>query len=173
MLLSFLSFSVTGFPEWATIIVGGLVAMFYTAVVSIYILRPENYTKIYILKVHGANMGPTWGRQDPGWPHVDPMNFAIWVVSSGDGMSKRFWFKKIILFFKFQESVIVIQCGKWCKMRINIHDLPDKWSTQRIDKWCVFQGGMKASVWASAFQTLIMAAGVIAVIIKVNMITDK
>ena len=20
-------------------------------------------------KVHGANMGPTWGQQDPGWPH--------------------------------------------------------------------------------------------------------
>ena len=31
-------------------------------------------------KVHGANMGPIWGRQDPGVPHVDPMNFAIWEV---------------------------------------------------------------------------------------------
>ena len=30
-------------------------------------------------KVHGDNMGPTWGRQDPGGPHVGPMNFAIWV----------------------------------------------------------------------------------------------
>ena len=28
--------------------------------------------------VHGANMGPIWGRQDPGGPHVGPMNFAIW-----------------------------------------------------------------------------------------------
>ena len=25
-------------------------------------------------KVHGANMGPTWGRQDPGRPHVGPIN---------------------------------------------------------------------------------------------------
>ena len=32
-------------------------------------------------KVHGANMGPIWGRQDPGGPHVGPMNFAIWVVT--------------------------------------------------------------------------------------------
>ena len=24
-------------------------------------------------------MGPFWGRQDPGGPHVGPMNFAIWV----------------------------------------------------------------------------------------------
>ena len=29
-------------------------------------------------KVHGANMGPIWGRQDPGGPHIGPMNFAIW-----------------------------------------------------------------------------------------------
>ena len=31
-------------------------------------------------KVHGANMGPIWGRQDPGGPHVGPMNFAICVT---------------------------------------------------------------------------------------------
>ena len=29
-------------------------------------------------KVHGANMGPTWGRQDPGWLHVGHVNLAIW-----------------------------------------------------------------------------------------------
>ena len=29
-------------------------------------------------KVHWANMGPTWGRQDPGGPHVGPVNLAIW-----------------------------------------------------------------------------------------------
>ena len=29
-------------------------------------------------KVHGVNMEPIWGRQDPGGPHVGPMNFAIW-----------------------------------------------------------------------------------------------
>ena len=31
-------------------------------------------------KVHGANMGPIWGRQDPCGPHVGPMNFAIWFI---------------------------------------------------------------------------------------------
>ena len=29
-------------------------------------------------KVHGAKMGPIWGRQDPGGPHVGPMNLVIW-----------------------------------------------------------------------------------------------
>ena len=30
-------------------------------------------------KVHGANIGPIWGRQDPGGPYVGPKNFVIWV----------------------------------------------------------------------------------------------
>ena len=29
--------------------------------------------------VHGTSMRPIWGREDPGGPHVGPMNFAIWV----------------------------------------------------------------------------------------------
>ena len=29
-------------------------------------------------KVHGANMGPIWDRQDPGGPNIGPINFAIW-----------------------------------------------------------------------------------------------
>ena len=33
------------------------------------------------IKVHGANKGPIWGRQDPGGPHVGPKNIAIWVYS--------------------------------------------------------------------------------------------
>ena len=28
-------------------------------------------------KAHGANMGTTWGRQDPGGPHVGHVNHAI------------------------------------------------------------------------------------------------
>ena len=28
--------------------------------------------------VHGANMGPIWGRQDPGGPHVVPVNLVFW-----------------------------------------------------------------------------------------------
>ena len=32
-------------------------------------------------KVRGANMGPTWGRQAPGEPHVGPIIFAIRVSS--------------------------------------------------------------------------------------------
>ena len=31
-------------------------------------------------KLHGANVGPIWGGQDPGGPHVGPMNLIIWVT---------------------------------------------------------------------------------------------
>ena len=45
-----------------------------------YSPRPPNS------KVYGANMGPTRGRQDPGGPHVGPMNLAIWVQSFASEM---------------------------------------------------------------------------------------
>ena len=32
-------------------------------------------------KVPGAKMGPIWGREDPGGPHVGPINFAPWVLT--------------------------------------------------------------------------------------------
>ena len=38
-------------------------------------------------KVHGANMGPIWGRQDPGGPHVGPVNFAVWAVHLSAGIT--------------------------------------------------------------------------------------
>ena len=31
-------------------------------------------------KLHGANMGPSWGGQDSGGPHVGHMNFVIWGI---------------------------------------------------------------------------------------------
>ena len=49
--------------------------------------EPGHLQRTYYLpypdsKVHGANMGPTWGRHDPGGPHVGPMDLAITVVTS-------------------------------------------------------------------------------------------
>ena len=40
-------------------------------------------------------MGPIWGRQDPGGPHVGPMNFAIWGYSCATEMRKSFCFSDI------------------------------------------------------------------------------
>ena len=47
-----------------------------------YIMRPSylyNGNTYPDSKVHGTNMGPIWGRQDPGGPHVGPMDLVIWV----------------------------------------------------------------------------------------------
>ena len=37
-------------------------------------------------------MGPIWGRQDPGGPHVGPMNFAFW---EGDLVPTKCGFVKL------------------------------------------------------------------------------
>ena len=45
---------------------------------------PEIYRYVYIVpdnEVYGANMGPTWGRQDPGGSHVGPLNLLSGVYS--------------------------------------------------------------------------------------------
>ena len=41
-------------------------------------------------KVHGANMGPIWGRQDLGGPQVGPMNFAILVIKFSHAMRDHY-----------------------------------------------------------------------------------
>ena len=55
-------------------------------------------------KVHGGNMGPIWGRQDPGGPHVVPMNFAIWehIISSGMWCGVKIeWFNVFVKFYHY------------------------------------------------------------------------
>ena len=53
-------------------------------------------------KVHGANMGPIWGRQGSAAPHVDSMNFAIWGLFENTGMNLLLLLKLVhILSFVF------------------------------------------------------------------------
>ena len=53
-----------------------------TVVRSSYLHNGISYIgKIPDSKLHGASMGPIWGRQDPGGLHVGPMNFVIWDVT--------------------------------------------------------------------------------------------
>ena len=46
-------------------------------------------------KVQWANMGPIWGGQDPGGPHVGPMKFAIWVWETWTSMIWSYWTENI------------------------------------------------------------------------------
>ena len=52
-----------------------------SSVLILVMLCPESIQHLPDSKVHGANMGSIWGRQDPGGPHVGPINFAIWALS--------------------------------------------------------------------------------------------
>ena len=44
-------------------------------------LYHEHQSGIPDSKVHGANVGAIWGRQDPGGLYGGPMTFAIWDVT--------------------------------------------------------------------------------------------
>ena len=58
--------------------------MFYFAVMrefqSMQYVVHQDWSYVPDSKIHGANMGPIWGQQDPGGPHVGPINFVIWCV---------------------------------------------------------------------------------------------
>ena len=56
----------------------------------------DNHKHVPDSKVHGANMGHIWGRQDPGGPHVGHMNFAIWGTILHARDSQRQWTISII-----------------------------------------------------------------------------
>ena len=37
-------------------------------------------------------MGPIWGREEPGGPHVGPIKFAIWVSQAKiDNLQRNSW----------------------------------------------------------------------------------
>ena len=57
-----------------------IISWWLSAGVSIVGLSNHLIISVPDCKVYGANMGPIWGRQDPGGPHVGPINLAIWGV---------------------------------------------------------------------------------------------
>ena len=59
-------------------------------------------------KVHGANMGPIWVRQDPGGPHVGPMNFAMWVTVPGHYRDSAEW--RVM----FESKFLWLPTIPWC-----------------------------------------------------------
>ena len=63
-------------------------------------------------KIRGVNMGPTWGRQDPGGPHVGPMNLAIWV-----------YIYLLFLSFVKTERANVFKNWSWQKTMAHLSDL--------------------------------------------------
>ena len=65
-------------------------------------------------KVHGAGTGPIWGRQDPGGPHVGPMNFAIW----DDKHCRRVLFHDIFAYQEYKFVRIITHINLHC------HQLP-------------------------------------------------
>ena len=71
----------------------------------------HQFTDIYPdSKVHGASMGPIWGRQDPGGPHVGLMIFAIWVVKQVQAWTTKSHAKgfEFLVHYEIQDMTLVL-----------------------------------------------------------------
>ena len=65
-------------------------------------------------KVHGANMGPIWGRQAPGGPHVGPMNFAIWYPFAHHEVKLRVFIVSTLTHWGWVTNICVHELGDHC-----------------------------------------------------------
>ena len=75
-------------------------------------------------KVHGANMGLIWGQQDPGGPHVGPINIAIWVILP---IFNDPWITKIIYWADMANNGVIFERWLDTKSKVNsIIHLSDK-----------------------------------------------
>ena len=76
-------------------------------------------------KAHAANMGPIWGRQDPGGPHVGPMIIAIWVYTNWPILiSKLFYELLLIMYISYVNNTLFsfitgIISTIWCYIKHN------------------------------------------------------
>ena len=53
------------------------------SIAEILIIYHQRYeSQSHYPEVHGANMGPTWGRKDAGGLHVGHVDLSIWVMAS-------------------------------------------------------------------------------------------
>ena len=105
------------------------------------IFREKKINVIPDSKVHGANMGPIWGRQGPGGPHVDPMNFTIWDSSHVLGPSAATSSATMVLWWMMRPCLLwgrfKLPAPSHCFEMINIvnviHVSWNEFSTARIN----------------------------------------
>ena len=95
--------------------------------ISLHVLK--NYPDS---KVHGASMGPIWGRQDPDGPHVGPMNFAIWVGNISQGTA----YVRIRNMCMFRHLMVLAGCGVYPHI-----------SLLATDQHCIFTRIAHKGVW--------------------------
>ena len=111
-------------------------------------LCPSSISQIPDSKVHGAYTGPIWDRQDPGGPHVGPMNLALrdnmqttetWFVMKG-----RLGINKCISECDEQFVWRVLGNGyilDGC-LRSSVYIIFADWRTLALSKWWCWENSM-------------------------------
>ena len=74
-------------------------------------------------KVYGVNMGPIWGRQDPGGHHVGPMNFAIWEFLLSHRCALSAWAFCVVRVIHKNLFNYAFMTGLWAALEHKTHHL--------------------------------------------------
>ena len=113
-------------------------------------------------KVYGANVGSTWGRQDPGGSHFSHTNFAMWVtfIQARCLINHQFRHGRIRQgkVFNKMAKTIVLSSSLFCN-----HGLLRSFSTLKIliiffikSKWLQMKWYIKYLYWMIWFTLLLI-----------------
>ena len=102
------------------------------------------FTNIPDIKVHGANMGLIWGRQDPGGPHGGPNNFTIW-----DRLTLILSWKIYCMPSSERDGAVEVWIFHhiWNSMENSFYSHPNSYAAFAT-KFCARHGGCDVVAWA-------------------------
>ena len=103
-------------------------------------------------------MGPIWGRQDPGGPHVGLVNLAIWVsiqICNKHEAHQRSWFQLTLIWQPSDCEVTagtITNCPGWCDVAqpvgfsavMAVHQLQEISNTSKYTFWISTHCGLEA-----------------------------
>ena len=101
-----------------------------------------------VSKVHGANMGPSWGLQDPSGPYVSPMNFAIWECHVNRRLIEK---PATITFFNLLHSTQYLLCKQLQNLKNVLNEVLSgnhlKYNSRKIMSTLLQQHGNYMQFW--------------------------
>ena len=99
-------------------------------------------------RLMGPTWGPIWGRQDPGGPHVGPMNFAIWVDMNMD-------LPKIDLVWKCLIHVDIFDWAVWYYILLLMAEIEILIILRLYihRQWCRLIWRIEKEVWSRLYST--------------------
>ena len=111
-------------------------------------------------------MGPTWGRQDPGGPHVGHVSLAIWVLTCNlrahitDYVLQHFFCEIALSWMPestFKDRSVLVPVMVWCRQMTS--NYPNQYRPRSISSYGVTRPQLcpMRRMWSYAFQLFIIS----------------